>query len=164
MYWAVRVRYACMFALRVEMRRNYRRGKERRGWSSHKRSHQPPRHRRPSHNSRAQRQVRAQRGLSRCVLCPTECAEPWLSGTERAATWRSSRQYFWCICHPYWEWNCTEFWKFTVCSQLYTDVRLRCSSMRQSFQLCIIHKPFINMQRQFREEKYNYFILPACLF
>ncbi|KAF2980083.1 hypothetical protein EK904_009519 [Melospiza melodia maxima] len=42
-----------MFALRGEMRRSYRRGKERRGWSSHKRGHQ---HWRPGHNNRAQRQ------------------------------------------------------------------------------------------------------------
>ncbi|XP_068049453.1 DDB1- and CUL4-associated factor 4 isoform X2 [Anomalospiza imberbis] len=36
------------------MRRSYRRGKERRGWSSHKRSHHPHWQRRPSHNNRAQ--------------------------------------------------------------------------------------------------------------
>lgn len=50
----VGVKYVCMFALRVEMRRNYRRGKERRGWSSHKRSHHPHGHGRPSHSNRAE--------------------------------------------------------------------------------------------------------------
>nr|XP_032604366.2 DDB1- and CUL4-associated factor 4 isoform X3 [Taeniopygia guttata] len=43
-----------MFALRVEMRRSYRRGKERRGWSGPKRGHPPPWHRRAGHNNRAQ--------------------------------------------------------------------------------------------------------------
>lgn len=80
MYWTVRVRYTCMFALRVEMRRNYRRGKERRGWSSHKRSHHPHRHRRASHSSRAQRQVRAQRGFS-AGSAAAACA--WLNVQNR---------------------------------------------------------------------------------
>ncbi|KAM4899243.1 DDB1- and CUL4-associated factor 4 [Sylvia borin] len=47
----VGLRNVRVFALGVEMRRNYRRGKERRGWSGHKRGHQ--RHRR-CHNNRAQ--------------------------------------------------------------------------------------------------------------
>lgn len=92
------VRDVCVFASRVAMRRNYRRGRERRGWSSHKRSHHPLRQRRPGHNNRAQRQVRAAcayHGLSRWVLRLIKCAEWWLSRIERVAIWRFCGQYFW---------------------------------------------------------------------